>query len=472
MVNSLSPSEPAGFASSTNNAFGVIMADPSPMVSNSAPSSFHGGKLDSSFNPSNTSTLKPSEIDRSSRQEKEMLSSGSGSDSQDECSSDCEHSDCDASWIELSALDVPNIDGVSITNKIDNMLTSLSKIDTSTSVGPSLNPGLVDLEQQLIQLKEDNIRLLSVLEATNDAMKKNLKYAQELKEELKSSQDEYDALKSSANNAITQLRTENERLKQRIVELENEVQENTGPVAYHQFDVPKEMNMQEMSSQIAARDIKISKLTGEVNSLTAQLERTRFDLSRSTSELSMNSSNQFSHQSQYQQQQMVTHSGNQPIMSSTAMSTGNNQYQIGSSNGASSNPNYNSNDNVQQNMMMEMNNLRSMIEQLRQEKLSLETLLSGKRSSRSRRHASKHGMGTSYTANANADNPNQFTNPNAMESDPAEPEHHGKHRRHHRNHGSRSARRLEKKLAKTAIPVINSAIMFKGFTTYSTQPQQ
>ena len=65
-----------------------------------------------------------------------MLSSGSGSDPQVECSSDWEPSDCDASWIELSALDVPSIDGVSITNKIDNTLPSLSKIDTSKE-GPT-----------------------------------------------------------------------------------------------------------------------------------------------------------------------------------------------------------------------------------------------------------------------------------------------------------------------------------------------
>lgn len=251
----------------------------------------------------------------------------------------------DASWIELPMPGSEELEDIS--DNLESARKSLQMINSETQSGASLDHRSMEMEKHLSRLQEDNARLVSILEENNEAMKRNLHSVQQLRSELSSTRESYNELRESSRQQISHLQQENESLRSRISSMEEEARQKSlnEPIQYYPLDMNHEMKVQEMSSQLVEKDVKIQRLNDEVNSLRRQLDQTAEGINR------MN----------LHDERRMSDVPPTPMMSNFSQAS-----QFGTLNN-NSNPD----------LVKEIQELKGMINMLREEKLSLEKLLSG-----------------------------------------------------------------------------------------------
>ena len=131
---------------------------------------------------------------------------------------------------------------------------------------------LIQIQKQMIQLREDNCKLVTVLQANNQAMKKNLKIAQGLKNELDLAQKSYVDLKISSEELINQLKAENTQLRDQIKNFESFSPDIS--IKYGKLNLNQELNLQDTCAKIIEKDQQISALTKELNELKTKVNQT------------------------------------------------------------------------------------------------------------------------------------------------------------------------------------------------------
>lgn len=292
------------------------------------------------------------------------------------------------SWIEL-----PNPDAEDIQEMVENIQSARQSLehmtDSSTQSGASLDVRTSEMEKHLVCLQEDNARLIGVLQENNSAMKRNLKTVHVLRSELSSLREAYNDLRESSSDQMKELREENIQLKQRITSMEedNRQKDLNKSIHYFPLDMNHETTVQEMSSKLVEKDMAIQRLNGELDTLRRQLDQTSEGMAR----MSLN------------ENQQRSYGGHSSAMPSTASNMGS-QSTAGPSFLSRSETGGASCD-----LLREIQELKAMVNTLREEKGSLERLL---------------------TAN-NGDN-GQSTVGYSEEYE--ESGHHGRRRRHHRHH--------------------------------------
>lgn len=292
------------------------------------------------------------------------------------------------SWIEL-----PNPDAEDIQEMAENIESARKSLDpmadSATQSGASLDARTSEMEKHLVCLQEDNARLIGVLQDNNSAMKRNLKTVHVLRSELSSLREAYNDLRESTTDQMKELREENIQLKQRITTMEEDDRQKSLDKSIHYFplDMNHETTVQEMSSKLVEKDMAIQRLNGEVDLLRRQLDQTSEGMAR----MSLNDNRQRSY---------GDHSSTMPSTASNigSQSTAGPSFLSRSEMGGASGD-----------LMREIQELKAMVNTLREEKGSLERLL---------------------TAN-NIDN-GQSTVGYSEEYE--ESGHHGRRRRHHRHH--------------------------------------
>ncbi|XP_074598485.1 uncharacterized protein LOC141853143 [Brevipalpus obovatus] len=332
------------------------------------------------------------------------------------------------SWIELPHPDAEDIQ--EMVENIESARQSLEMTDSTTQSGASLDARAPEMEKHLVCLQEDNARLIGVLQENNNAMKRNLKTVHVLRSELSSLREAYSDLRESSADQIKELRDENNQLKQRITTMEEAEKDKS--IHYFPLDMNHETTVQEMSCKLVEKDMAIQRLNSEMDTLRRRLDQTSEGMAR----MSLNDSNN--------QRSYGDHSSAMPSMASNmgSKSTAGPSFSSRSEMGASGD------------LMREIQELKAMVTTLREEKGSLERLL---------------------TANNNGDNNGESTVGYTEEYE--ESGGHGRRRRHHRHH--RHAK-FEKKMrfptelllqgiTQASQAVTNSV---RNFTNQATAPYQ
>ncbi|XP_074599127.1 uncharacterized protein LOC141853626 [Brevipalpus obovatus] len=292
------------------------------------------------------------------------------------------------SWIELPHPDAEDIQ--EMVENIESARQSLQMIDSSTQSGASLDVRTSEMEKHLVCLQEDNTRLIGVLQENNNAMKRNLKTVHVLRSELSSLREAYSDLRESSADQMKELRDENNQLKQRISSMEEaERQKNLNEsIHYFPLDMNHETTVQEMSSKLVEKDMAIQRLNSQMDTLRRRLDQTSEGMAR----MSLNDDNN--------QRSYGDHSSVMPstVSNMESKSTAGPSFLSQSEMGAGGD------------LLREIQELKAMVNTLREEKGSLERLL---------------------TANSNGDN-GQSTVGYSEEYE--ESGGHGRRRRHHRHH--------------------------------------
>jgi myosin type-2 heavy chain 1 len=135
------------------------------------------------------------------------------------------------------------------------------------SVSSLTDSSLIQIQKQMMQLREDNCKLISVLQANNQVMKKNLKIAQGLKDELDLAKKSYEQLKESSEETISKLKAENVQLKEKVNQLEAEES-----IKYGKLSLNQELDLQNQCAKVIEKEQKIEALTKELENLKVECD--------------------------------------------------------------------------------------------------------------------------------------------------------------------------------------------------------
>lgn len=231
---------------------------------------------DTAPEPTSSPTIKgsQSETKSSSYSQHSSLNHDSKSDSNkmDSSSSNVDNGE-DASWIELPMPNSAELE--EFEDNLDSARKSLQMVESSTQSGHSLDKRSIEMENHLQRLQEDNARLVAILAENNDAMKRNLGSVHSLKSELSSLRESYKSLSESSKQQISELEEKNESLRNRIASMQEEARQKSldGPIQYYPLDMNHEMTVQDMSSKLIEKDTQIERLKEEISGLRRQLEK-------------------------------------------------------------------------------------------------------------------------------------------------------------------------------------------------------
>lgn len=278
------------------------------------------------------------------------------------------------------------------------------------------------------QLQKDNIQLLAILQTNNEVMKKNLKIAQGLKEELILSQKSFQDLKESSDGIINRLKVENEELKGKLNEMKPGSNSSTqvtitGSEKDGETDcdgsMEKDTKIYQLSMALLDKEAKINQLTGEVSELSSRCEKLEED-NRMLEEL----------RSKCQK--------------------------------------YEYEERFQSGLMAEMKDLKEILNQLQQEKITLQEKLD--RDQHHNNHRSDSKASKKKSKKEEKKNPKIESQNNKKESETNGKNHEDEPTDEIKNQGFsryRPFNKLEKRM-KSALPALNSGILFHGFRTYSS----
>lgn len=257
--------------------------------------------------------------------------------------------------------------------------------------------GELNARLEVRQFEEQLEQLLALLQSNNEAMKKNLKIAQGLKEELDSCQRSYNQLKESSEITIKLLKAENDQLKEKVSQLSITDKPLTDKKS--SWDAEHRSSIEELERLISEKDEQLTILSGKLESTKIELEKERED-SRAVEEMKNNCQKC---ERKHEDEEQFKHG-----------------------------------------LMNEIEDLKEMVNKLREEKSDLEGKLD-----------ENSGHSNGHSLSAKIAKKGHLTDADS-EPDQKPRSKHGKH-----------LKKLEKRM-KSALPVLNSGILFSGFRQYST----
>lgn len=139
----------------------------------------------------------------------------------------------------------------------------------------------VDIEACFQELREENDNLRRALEGSNAMLRRQLTNFQEWQRQMKEKDDDYkktelnfERILNENEVFIDRLKTEKDLMSEQIRELQSKLDSRSYGVSatYERFDMNKELNLQNCTSELVHKTEVIAKLTHEIDQLRTKLE--------------------------------------------------------------------------------------------------------------------------------------------------------------------------------------------------------
>lgn len=178
--------------------------------------------------------------------------------------------------------------GEELNNSSNALLNSVCLTQNEPNSNSSKDIMNNNLENYLKEIKDENMKLKSSIEKNNEVMKQQLKNLKELQSKTNHTNEENKRMTEESKAIIEQLRDENSKLKEQVLNLEamagsRVVEELSSEVeslrskcdkysGYQKIDVSSELKVQDLSAQLIDAKRTIDALTHQLSSVQMQLK--------------------------------------------------------------------------------------------------------------------------------------------------------------------------------------------------------